>query len=103
MTLTTGRPDTAPQPELAAPKLSRTLRAAHLPADLRKQIPLSDRELNVMLLTRAGLQAKEVAAKLGMTPRTAETHPVNVRKRLGDVPLLAVVLMLDRLLHKEGL
>ena len=103
MNLTTGRPDAAPQPQLAAPKLSRTLRAAHLPAELRRQIPLTDRELDVMLLTRAGLQAKEVAAILGMAPRTVEIHRINVRNKFGNVPLLALVLMLDRLLHKEGL
>jgi len=103
MNLTTGRPDVAPQPQIAAPKLSRTLRAAHLPAELRSQIPLSDKQLDVMLLTRAGLDAKSIGRVLGMSGRTADTHRGNVRKVFGDASTIAIVLMLDRLLHKEGL
>jgi len=103
MNLTTGRPALAQQPALAVPKPSRTLRAADLPAKLREQIKLTDRELDVMLLTRAGLDAKSIGRVLGMSGRTADTHRGNVRKVYDDAPTLAIVLMLDRLLHKEGL
>jgi len=103
MNLTTGRPDVALQPQLAAPKLSRTLRATDLPADLRRQIPLTDRQLDVMLLTRAGLSDKEIGVALCIKGSTLCTHRRRARAYFGNAPLIAIVLMLDRLLHKEGL
>ena len=45
--------------------------------------PLSPRETEVIVLIAEGLTDKEIAARLGITPRTVIEHLVNIRAKLG--------------------
>ena len=45
--------------------------------------PLTVRELDVMALVRRGLGNDEIAAQLGISPRTVERHLSNVYVKLG--------------------
>ncbi|MFH0880621.1 MAG: response regulator transcription factor [Lentisphaerota bacterium] len=56
-------------------------------ASFGKQAPdpvqvLSDREKEVFRLIGKGLTTKEIAAKLGLSPKTADVHRDNIRKKL---------------------
>lgn len=44
---------------------------------------LSRRELEVLRLTAEGLSSKEVATRLGISPRTAEVHRAHIMRKLG--------------------
>jgi len=44
---------------------------------------LTDRELEIILLCRDGLQSKEIADRLGITTFTVNTHKNNIFKKLG--------------------
>lgn len=44
---------------------------------------LSERELEIFWLTGEGLEAKEIAARLGLSPRTVDVHRANIRAKLG--------------------
>lgn len=44
---------------------------------------LTDRERQVLRLTSEGLPDKDIARRLGISPRTVETHRANVMKKLG--------------------
>lgn len=44
---------------------------------------LTERELEIFWLTGEGLEAKEVAARLGLSPRTVDVHRANIRSKLG--------------------
>jgi DNA-binding NarL/FixJ family response regulator len=44
---------------------------------------LTDRELEVYRLLGQGLQRAEIAAELRLSPKTVETHRVNIREKLG--------------------
>jgi DNA-binding NarL/FixJ family response regulator len=57
------------------------LRAAEAAADPYER--LTDREREVLHLAAEGLGNTEVAEKLGISPRTAETHRANVLRKLG--------------------
>lgn len=48
----------------------------------KKEI-LTSREEEVVFLLCEGYQAKEVASRLGVSPRTVETHKANILKKLG--------------------
>jgi DNA-binding NarL/FixJ family response regulator len=52
--------------------------------DPRRVTPrLTTRERQVLSLVAHGYTSKEIAGKLGISPRTAETHRVNIGRRLG--------------------
>ncbi len=44
---------------------------------------LTPRERQVLSLVAHGYTSKEIGEKLGISPRTAETHRVNIGRRLG--------------------
>jgi DNA-binding CsgD family transcriptional regulator len=44
---------------------------------------LSPRQTEVLRLTGQGLTLEEIAAQLGITPRTAKAHSDEIRRRLG--------------------
>lgn len=45
--------------------------------------PLTSRELEVAELVAAGLTNQAIATRLGIAPRTAESHAENIRRKLG--------------------
>lgn len=58
--------------------LNRSREAQH---DLYED--LSDREREVLILAAQGLKNPEIAARLAISPRTAETHRTNLMRKLG--------------------
>ena len=55
-------------------------------ARTRRRIPsrvLSEREMEVFELTGQGLEAKEIAARFSISPRTVDVHRANIRNKLG--------------------
>ena len=44
---------------------------------------LTPRERQVLSLVAHGFTSKQIGEKLGISPRTAETHRVNIGRRLG--------------------
>lgn len=44
---------------------------------------LSTREMEILLLTGQGLEAKEIAEQLSISPRTVDVHRANIRTKLG--------------------
>jgi DNA-binding NarL/FixJ family response regulator len=52
-------------------------------ASQKKEIKLSDRELDVLKGFAKGLSYKEIAAVLDISPRTVETHKNNIQEKLG--------------------
>ena len=57
----------------------------------RKKEILTAREEEIVSLLCEGLQAKEVADKLGVSPRTVETHKANILKKLGFNNMIELV------------
>ncbi len=57
--------------------------SAFLTADDPRQPRLTDREAEVARLVAAGLTTQEIAARLGVAARTADTHVQNIRHKLG--------------------
>ena len=52
--------------------------------NLRRATPrLTPRERQVLSLVAHGYTSKQIGEKLGISPRTAETHRVNIGRRLG--------------------
>ena len=50
----------------------------------RRVVPrLTPRERQVLSLVAHGYTSKQIGEKLGISPRTAETHRVNIGRRLG--------------------
>ncbi len=50
----------------------------------RRSTPrLTPRERQVLSLVAHGYTSKQIGEKLGISPRTAETHRVNIGRRLG--------------------
>jgi DNA-binding NarL/FixJ family response regulator len=50
----------------------------------RRAVPrLTPRERQVLSLVAHGYTSKQIGEKLGISPRTAETHRVNIGRRLG--------------------
>jgi DNA-binding NarL/FixJ family response regulator len=75
---------------VAWPISSRELKArvsavlgTNRPAVKEGKLDLSPRQLEVVAWIAEGLTTKEVAAKLGVTVRTAETHRAAILRRLG--------------------
>ena len=51
---------------------------------IRRVVPrLTARERQVLNLVANGYTSREIGEKLGISPRTAETHRVNIGRRLG--------------------
>jgi DNA-binding NarL/FixJ family response regulator len=74
--------------ELAiSPALASTLLSAvvlgHKPAGQSQLANLSDRELEIFKLVGEGLSTKDIAAALGISAKTVETHQFNLRTKLG--------------------
>jgi DNA-binding CsgD family transcriptional regulator len=46
--------------------------------------PLTPRELEVLGLTAKGYTSKEIAKRLGISPRTADVHRTHVIRKLGS-------------------
>ena len=67
--------------------LSRALEHAGLRKLLRRQLhrqaPLTPREREVLHLLGQGLQTKEIAARLGISVKTVETHRRHIQRKLG--------------------
>lgn len=71
-------------------------------ADVRQRYAaLTSREQEVMKLVIEGLPNKVVAARLGISPRTAETHRARVMEKM-NAPSVAVLIRLDQLITGGG-
>jgi len=69
-------------PPLTEQQLERyTLHASHTGADLYAS--LTARERQVLELAAQGLRNREIAERLGISPRTAESHRAKVMSKLG--------------------
>lgn len=67
-------------------------------ADLQARFEsLSERQHEVLALATAGLSNKEIAARLGISPRTVEIHRAWVMERMGARNLAELVRMEMRL------
>lgn len=65
-------------------ELVRSLhQAAREPSDRPLPDAITPRECDVLLLTAEGLRLKEIAARLGIGPRTVETHRAQLMRKLG--------------------
>lgn len=64
-------------------KSKRTAPAADLRGPRRVAPRLTPRERQVLSLVAHGYTSKQIGQKLGISPRTAETHRVNIGRRLG--------------------
>jgi DNA-binding NarL/FixJ family response regulator len=59
------------------------LKSNHSGDNFLKKLKLSHRELEVIQLIKAGMKTKEIAAKLGISFYTAETHRKNIKLKAG--------------------
>lgn len=71
---------------MATRKTAQTKRTS--PAVARKTVPrvtprLTPRERQVLSLVAHGSTSRQIGETLGISPRTAETHRVNIGRRLG--------------------
>ncbi|MGE0158753.1 MAG: response regulator transcription factor [Gemmatimonadales bacterium] len=85
--------------------LSRLNRAVREALDRRAALhTLSPRQLEVLLLVVAGRTTREIADKLGLSLKTAETHRITMMKRLGihDVAGLVRYAVKVRLIAPDG-
>ena len=51
--------------------------------ELGAQGPLTSREREVLQLVTSGMTSAQIAEKLSISPRTAETHRANMMRKLG--------------------
>jgi DNA-binding NarL/FixJ family response regulator len=77
----------AGDPAVSTHLLARILRRRHHPV-AHEPPPdptalLSQRELEILRLTGLGMEAKEVAGQLKVSPRTVDVHRANIRRKLG--------------------
>lgn len=71
-------------------------------AEVRQRyVALTSREQEVMKLVVEGLPNKVVAARLGISPRTAETHRARVMEKM-DAPSVAALVRLDQLINARN-
>ena len=56
----------------------------------------SAREMEVLRLVAEGLQSKEVAQRLGVSPKTVEFHKTRLYKKLGVTGMMAAVRLATR-------
>ena len=66
-----------------AKELGRVQRAAAINQDALNLAKLTRREREVLDLAGKGLHAKEIAQKLGISPRTVEVHKASLMDKLG--------------------
>jgi DNA-binding CsgD family transcriptional regulator len=50
---------------------------------VRRGLPLSPREVEVLTLVAQGLQSKEIGARIGIAPMTVKNHMTNILVKLG--------------------
>jgi DNA-binding NarL/FixJ family response regulator len=72
---------TPPAPRAAAPE--RTLHDATSADASEAPLPLTTREQQVLVRVAAGATSKQIAAALGVSPRTVETHRESIARKLG--------------------
>ena len=72
---------TPEQERIAVSELGRMARQARQSADVRAV--LTDRELQILELVSQGLTVKQVASRIGLSPRTVETHIAKLYRKLG--------------------
>jgi two-component system response regulator FixJ len=68
-----------------------------VPALAARMAELSERQLQVMDLTARGLTNKQIAAQLGISPRTVETYRARVMERMEAKNLAELVRIVARL------
>ena len=83
----------------SAEELEGRSRAAQGAGPGRAANALSGREREVLGLLAAGLTSKEVARRLGLSPKTVENHRARVLEKLGAVNTAAAI----GLAHQQGL
>jgi len=64
-------------------KAKPTAHAAAMKHSQRVAPRLTPRERQVLSLVAHGYTSRQIGEKLGISPRTAETHRVNIGRRLG--------------------
>ncbi|TVR52476.1 MAG: DNA-binding response regulator [Puniceicoccaceae bacterium] len=65
------------------PKMASMMRSLILdPGADRKEIPLSDRERQILQLVAESFSTKEIAARLGISVRTVDNHRTNIMRKL---------------------
>jgi DNA-binding NarL/FixJ family response regulator len=64
-------------------KTKRTTPATDMKTARRVTPRLTPRERQVLSLVAHGYTSRQIGEKLGISPRTAETHRVNIGRRLG--------------------
>lgn len=72
---------TPEQEGIAVAELGRLARQARESSGIRAS--LTDRELEILELVSRGLTVKQVASRLGLSPRTVETHIAKLYRKLG--------------------
>lgn len=78
-----------------APAVERRLRRmATISTARRKLARLTQREREVLEATRLGLSSKEVARRLGISPRTVEIHRSNALRRLDAPNMIAAMALI---------
>lgn len=89
--------------ERLLPKPSITLRARNVPMAIREQLGFTERQLDCLLLARAGMTNKEIAIQLGISSRTVEIFRQQARGLYGNPPIVFLILMIDRILTARGM
>jgi DNA-binding NarL/FixJ family response regulator len=64
-------------------KIGHNAHTADLKTSRRVAPRLTPRERQVLSLVAHGYTSRQIGEKLGISPRTAETHRVNIGRRLG--------------------
>jgi len=72
---------TPEQEKMALSELGRLARRARASAGVRAS--LTDREVEILEYVSHGLSVKQVATRLGLSPRTVETHIAKLYRKLG--------------------
>jgi DNA-binding NarL/FixJ family response regulator len=65
-----------------APSVLARLRNQQRPSGCRTSTRLTRREREVLRLIGEGATAKEIAARLGISPKTAQIHRENLKRKL---------------------
>ena len=86
-----------------SPKVSGQL-VESLRGDRGADIPLTDRQREVLVMIARGYSTKEIAFELGLSPKTVEVHRARLMERLGisDVAGLTLYAVRKRLVDPEN-